>query len=100
MKVPIAGQRCQVHSLPLPQPTRGLAQPVKPGDPALKISDAVSCNACHGPSGTWNGLHDKQADADESWSNQQQKALGGHDQLLKKYGFYNTRPLIERASAA
>jgi predicted CxxxxCH...CXXCH cytochrome family protein len=99
MKIPIANPavdaKCiSCHSL---NPPKDLLKPVKAGDPILKVSDAVSCNACHGPSGTWTALHDKDADAAISWSTKEQAALGGHEQLLKKYGFYNTRPLIERA---
>lgn len=78
-------------------PPEALRKPVKPGNPVFKVSDAVSCNACHGPSGTWTPLHDKDADAPMSWAETQEKALGGHQELLKKFGFYRTRPLIERA---
>jgi len=78
-------------------PPEALLKPAKPGDPPFKVSDGVSCNACHGPSGTWTPLHDKQPDAAKSWAVSQQAALGGHEQLLKKFGFFNTRPLIERA---
>ena len=62
------------------------------------ISDGVTCNGCHGPSGPKVGGGNEgwiKAHTVRGWHEQQRKLP--HDQVLKTTGFYDTKPLIERA---
>lgn len=70
----------------------------------FSLAEGVSCNSCHGPSQDWRGEHNKKdwtekqrlavasAKGDELW-----KGQASHQELLTKFGLYDTKPLVARA---
>jgi hypothetical protein len=97
---PTSDARCLAcHTLNAPATMR---------EPALTITEGVTCNACHGPSGgkadpknlaaapgpdSWIVQHQT-----AGWAKQQRTAYAGkHEELLKKTGLYDTHVLVERS---
>lgn len=70
----------------------------------FSLTEGVSCNSCHGPSQDWRDKHQEKgwtekqraavasAKGDEMW-----KGQASHQELLTKFGLYDTKPLVARA---
>ena len=71
---------------------------------SFSLTEGVTCNSCHGPSESWRDAHQQ-----KGWTNEQRKASASakgaevwkgqsaHEDLLKKLGLYDTKPLFARA---
>jgi hypothetical protein len=76
--------RClSCHALNVPANLRG---------GKFNIREGVSCDSCHGPSDAWLKPHAEE----KNWAENQRKSAD-HDALLKKVGFYDTKPVRYRA---
>jgi hypothetical protein len=92
---PLTDASClSCHALNVPANLRG---------EGFQIAEGVTCNACHGPAGAsltdaswkgWNEAHQK-----PEWRKKTEAAAqaGQSEDLLKKTGFYDTHPLVERS---
>lgn len=71
-EAPAKSERCLVcHALDVPQSERSAT---------FKIEDGVSCEACHGPSEGWLGIH-----------------ISRGSEAARAWGMYDTRDLVKRA---
>jgi nitrate/TMAO reductase-like tetraheme cytochrome c subunit len=72
---------------------------------SFSLTEGVTCNSCHGPSQDWRDPHQQ-----KGWTNEQRKTAAAtakgneiwkgqaaHQELLKKFGLYDTKPLFARA---
>ncbi|HEV2296337.1 MAG TPA: multiheme c-type cytochrome [Tepidisphaeraceae bacterium] len=80
----VASDRClNCHAVNVPENLR---------DAKFALREGVTCNGCHGPSEKWNEPH-----AEIGWTEKQREAAGSHEALLKKWGLFDTKPVIHRA---
>ena len=92
---PVAAVECLAcHAINAPANVR---------DKDFQITEAVSCNGCHGPSGEsltdpknkgWNAAHT----VAKGWfAKTRETFAGNHEGMLKATGVYDTRPLVARS---
>ncbi len=81
-------ERClSCHALNVPAAMKQAG----PKGELLSLKEGISCDACHGPSEKYFDPHSK-----KGWLEEQRKTLS-HDQLLKTWGLYDTKPAVARA---